>query len=310
MNGFTMQQTTFPYICVIIDDASTDGEQEVIRKYLQSYFDLENPLTKQDESDDFVRIFSRHKENMNCYFLVILLKYNHQSIKKAKSPYFLDWIQGVKYVAMCEGDDYWIHPKKLQMQLEFLSRNEDYDLCYTKSKILNTTTNSIEGEIGRPCESFIEMLNGNPIATLNVCYRYEALRHYNKEVRPMERQWMMSDYPQWLYLSANGKLKFFEEVTSVYRKHFGSISRPRDIANKFQFIASTKDIQLFFAKKYLTDNQELEAAVCKIEKQYALSVIFAYKEYGYKGKGLWGIFKSRYLSYNEKMRLIFNLLAQ
>ena len=42
MNGFTMQQTDFPFVCIIVDDASTDGEPEVIQRYLSTYFDLED----------------------------------------------------------------------------------------------------------------------------------------------------------------------------------------------------------------------------------------------------------------------------
>ena len=41
MNGFTMQQTNFPYVCCIVDDASTDGEQQVIIEYIKEYFDIE-----------------------------------------------------------------------------------------------------------------------------------------------------------------------------------------------------------------------------------------------------------------------------
>ena len=49
MNGFTIQQTNFPYVCTIVDDASTDGEQEVIRQYLQEHFDLEDKSVVRNE---------------------------------------------------------------------------------------------------------------------------------------------------------------------------------------------------------------------------------------------------------------------
>ena len=49
LNGFTMQQTTFPFVCTIIDDASTDGEQEVIKSYLKEHFDLEDKATVRNE---------------------------------------------------------------------------------------------------------------------------------------------------------------------------------------------------------------------------------------------------------------------
>ena len=76
MDGFTMQKTTFPYLCVIIDDASTDGEPEVIRHYLQDHFELDDTsLTQHDETEDYERFYSRHKENNYCFFLVVLLKY-------------------------------------------------------------------------------------------------------------------------------------------------------------------------------------------------------------------------------------------
>ena len=59
LNGFTMQQTTFPYVCCIIDDASTDGEQEVIRNYLNEHFDLEDKMiARHEETDDYVLTFA------------------------------------------------------------------------------------------------------------------------------------------------------------------------------------------------------------------------------------------------------------
>lgn len=131
MNGFTMQETTFPYVCTIIDDASTDGEQEVIRKYLQEYFDLEDKtMVTNEETDDYVLLFAQHKANKNCYFAVLFLKYNHFSIKKSKHPYIKEWTDAVKYIAYCEGDDYWLDKNKLQRQVDFLEAHPDYTLFF------------------------------------------------------------------------------------------------------------------------------------------------------------------------------------
>ena len=80
MDGFCMQQTSFPFVCLIMDDASTDGEPEVIKQYLNDHFDTE--WTK--ETDDYHLTLARHQENKNCYFAVYLLKYNHYSIKKLR----------------------------------------------------------------------------------------------------------------------------------------------------------------------------------------------------------------------------------
>ena len=76
MNGFTMQNTDFPFVCAIVDDASTDGEQEVIKNYLNEHFDLEDKVVaRHEETDDYVLTFARHKTNLNCYFAVSGLQY-------------------------------------------------------------------------------------------------------------------------------------------------------------------------------------------------------------------------------------------
>ena len=129
MNGFTMQQTDFPFVCVVIDDASTDGEPNVIRRYLETYFDLEdNSITRIGETEDYTLTYARHKTNRNCFFAVILLKYNHYR-KKSKRPYLKEWSESVEYIAMCEGDDYWTDPLKLQKQVCFLNDNPQYVIC-------------------------------------------------------------------------------------------------------------------------------------------------------------------------------------
>ena len=130
MNGFTMQETDFPFVCAIIDDASTDGEQEVIKSYLNEHFDLEDrKVVRREETDDYVLTFARHKTNLNCYFAVLFLKYNHYSLKKTKAQYLAQWQNNAKYIAICEGDDYWIDPCKIQRQIQFLEDNIDFNLC-------------------------------------------------------------------------------------------------------------------------------------------------------------------------------------
>lgn len=131
MNSFCMQKTSFPFVAVIEDDASTDGEPKVIKQYLQEHFDLEDKaIVRNEETDDYILTFARHKENHKCFFAVYLLKYNHKSIGKAKEHYFKDFIGRAKYVSYCEGDDYWTDPNKLQMQVDFLESHPEYSMCF------------------------------------------------------------------------------------------------------------------------------------------------------------------------------------
>ena len=128
LGGFTMQQTEFPYVCIVIDDASTDGEPEILRKYFSDNFE---PLSS-DETDDYVRTYGRHKVNRNCYFVVIYLKYNHYSIKKPKQPYYAEYESSAKYIALCEGDDYWIDAEKLQKQSDALENHPECTICFNR----------------------------------------------------------------------------------------------------------------------------------------------------------------------------------
>lgn len=119
LDGFVMQQTRFPYVCLIFDDASTDGEQEVIRTYLDEHFDRQDESAFEKETDYGQVLFSRHKSNRNCYFAVFLLKENHYSQRKDKLAYYRGWLD-FDYFALCEGDDYWTDPFKLQKQLDYM----------------------------------------------------------------------------------------------------------------------------------------------------------------------------------------------
>ena len=136
LNGFVMQQTNFPFVCTIVDDASTDGEQEVIKKYVQDNFDLQDASVAYEKDTDYGHvIFAQHKTNKNCVFAVILLKETHYSQKNSKAPYLTEWLD-TKYIALCEGDDYWTDPLKLQRQVDFLEANVDYSLCFHKVSIV------------------------------------------------------------------------------------------------------------------------------------------------------------------------------
>ena len=136
MDGFVMQQTNFPFVCVIADDASTDGEQEVIKQYVNQYFDFQNTEVAYEKNMDYGQVFyAQHKTNKNCYFAVILLKENHYSQGKSRDPYITEW-DNIKYITYCEGDDFWIDPLRLQKQVDFLESHSDYNLVCHNWNIL------------------------------------------------------------------------------------------------------------------------------------------------------------------------------
>lgn len=102
LDGFIMQTTNFPIEMLIHDDASTDGTQDIIREYEKKYPDMIKPIYQ--------------TENQYSKGIEINLVYN---FPRAKG----------KYIAFCEGDDYWTDPLKLQKQYDFMESHPNYVLC-------------------------------------------------------------------------------------------------------------------------------------------------------------------------------------
>ena len=219
MNGFTMQETTFPFVCTIIDDASTDGEQEVIKEYLQDNFDLgDKSVVRNEETDDYVLTFARHKTNQNCYFVVIYLKYNHRSIRKSKNPYIQDWID-TKYIAFCEGDDYWIDPYKLQKQLDVMEASPLYSMCF---HAINKLRDGVvvghdvhyRKEIDVSAERIISY-GGSFCATASIFVKSNIY----KEMPLFRKIANVGDYPLQVLAAYRGKIHYMPQIMGCYRVH-------------------------------------------------------------------------------------------
>lgn len=147
MNSFVMQKTDFPFVTTIVDDASTDNAQQVITSYFEQYFDREEERVSFQEETGYGKVFfARHYLNKNCFFAIVLLKENHFSQKKSKFPYLSRWVDDAKYIALCEGDDYWTDSLKLQTQVAFLEEHEEYSLCCHRYKIYNQNNDTWEDD--------------------------------------------------------------------------------------------------------------------------------------------------------------------
>ena len=147
LNGFCIQNTTFPFVCVIIDDASTDGEGELIKEYVSEHFDIKNgDVFNSVDTEDFFFTFAQHKINKNCYFAVYLLRYNHYQLKQPKARYYQECHKRSKYIAICEGDDYWISPDKLERQVSFLDNDSDYTMTCHRVQLYSVRKERMVGE--------------------------------------------------------------------------------------------------------------------------------------------------------------------
>lgn len=250
LNGFVMQQTNFPYVVMVVDDASTDGEQEVIRKFVSEQFDINDTSVAYEKETDYAHItYAQHKTNKNCYIAVLYLKENHYSQRKTKMPYLAEWRDHVKYEALCEGDDYWIHPQKLQMQVDFLEENEEYVMCHTDFNLSNgkyRNHNVYTTESGNYFPGSI--IYGNlQVGTLTVIYRKDVYDELPKLW--IGKGWPMGDAPLWIEFSLVGKIKYLTDVTANYRTLPNSASHGT-LDKEIAFTNANIECRKFYANQY------------------------------------------------------------
>lgn len=258
MNGFARQETKVPFICSIVDDASPDGTVQVIDQYLEQHFtqDVEGAF---EEEREYGRVtLACHRENSNCWFLVIRLKENHYSKNKDKRPYYAEWYETAKYIAICEGDDYWIDSSKLETQYQFLEKNNEYNLIYSRVYVYNQTLGKVTGIHGRVRKTLYDrMMKGCFIPTCTILYRKRDVENYEKDIRPSEHHWRMGDIPLFLYLGTKGYGKMQKQITTNYRLLTESASHSKDVSKVVAQSESTRDVFLFFANKYFPDDQRM-----------------------------------------------------
>ena len=270
MNGFCMQQTTFPFVAVIIDDASTDGEQKVIKSYLQTHFDMQNACRW--ETEDAYYIQTQHIENENCTFVVVLLKYNFFQIRKAKLPLFSKWRNAAKYIAICEGDDYWTKPDKLQQQIDLLETDK-YGLVYTQASIYHENIQKMDGIWGKIANAENILFESSPIPTLTACFRKDLYLNYLSS-RKNAPKWVLGDVPLWLFFINNSKIHFISQVTGVYRSLDESTSHSNDFYKRVHFVNGAYVCRQYYAEKYFDKKMARKVALVRIKHLQNLSFQF------------------------------------
>lgn len=219
LEGFLMQETDFDYEIIVHDDASIDGTRETLLAYADKYpnkFKL--ILQKENQWSQGVRgIFARF------------------TFPEAKG----------KYIALCEGDDYWTDPLKLQKQVDLLEQNHDCSICFTDLNIfLDSETRLVKRNLFLEIKE--EKLDIYSLAKRHYIYTPTVLIRWKKETFP---EWMMDNIGGdttifLLHLEDGSKAIFLNETTTVYREHSGGLFSGR---NKFSF-SKRKNIEIEITK--------------------------------------------------------------
>lgn len=216
--GFVMQKTTFPIEILVHDDASTDYSADIIREYTAKYPDIFKPIYQTE---------NQYSKGVDVYSI---------NANRAKG----------KYIAVCEGDDYWTDSMKLQKQVEFLEENEDVGLVATDYSIcegFKLTDKVFSCDLDEI--SFDDFLFYNRIGTLTVCYRKKVVADYVLPYKNLR----MGDYPLWLYISSKSKIRYIHCNTACYRILNNSVSHPIDPIKKWLFEFDLIRIKDYYAAK-------------------------------------------------------------
>ena len=200
LDSFLMQQTNFDFEILIHDDASRDETAKILHEYKSKYPDIIELLIQKE----------------NQYFT------EKDYIKTFISPF----IKG-QYVALCEGDDYWTDPLKLQKQVDFLDAHPECSICFHPVKVVWEDKSQKDRIFPTPSFRFRkkittlqDLLKHNYIQTNSVVYRW---RFHKDSLNLIPDDILPGDYFLHLLHAQTGKIGFIDDVMAVYRKHAGGL---------------------------------------------------------------------------------------
>lgn len=199
LQGMVNQKTDFDYEIIVHDDASTDGTADIVRRYQQKYPDKVKPIFQQ--------------ENQRSKGVVIM------------NRIFTDVAKG-KYIALCEGDDYWIDDYKLQKQIDYMETHPGCTLCFHDVKRRNMRTGLIidtwhwnmkvyQIYRGEGIYSGEETIKLKAVPTASMLFRRKDMP-YPEDLRSDKAG--MGDTIITMYLGTKGYSYCMQDTMAVYRK--------------------------------------------------------------------------------------------
>lgn len=241
IEGVLMQQTNFEYELIISNDGSTDQTHQVI-----------NECVANDPKSERIKYFNQQKNlGMQPNFIFALKKCNG------------------KYIALCEGDDYWTDPLKLQKQVNYISNSENCNLVFTDVQLLGEAEYKFYdnwANITRDKYEFKDLVEKNVITTCTVLFRNPA---NNKELVNWLKLFKIGDYPLYLFLLRSGFAFYLKDITAVYRQHTGGIFSLKGISN---LIDANIEVLETIEKRELTKRELFYVRRSLVEWYYAKAV--------------------------------------
>ena len=222
LDGFVMQKTDFPFEAIVHDDCSTDGSASIIKEYADKYPTIIKPIFEKE----------------NQYSKIGFSGINNIMLNQSKG----------KYIASCEGDDYWTDPFKLQKQVDYMEAHPECGLVWAKASIFYQATGAFKGISGSNMAGYYDMFIHYGISPLTSMYRRSSVEGYAEFVKG--QNWLLGDSPLFLYIAHDNDIHFMDEVVGVYRILKNSASHHTSYEKNVAFQNSTFDVVKFFCEKY------------------------------------------------------------
>lgn len=280
LEGFISQETSFEFEVIVHDDASTDNSASIIKEYAEKYPTIIKP--------------------------VFQIENKYSTGIKVADKYVFPLMKG-EYIALCEGDDYWSDPHKLQKQVDFLDSHQEYVACVHNTLKLDMWhgTSEIMYNRGKDCD----LLFKDTVSGGSSCYHTSSLM-YRRSIREsfpnyMKKSWLVGDYPMAMFLTTIGKVRYLNDVMSVYR--FGTeFSYTRTFGSSSKKMAKVYSdlIELLREIDYETHGQYHKDIVPKIleNKYYLAEIEGRYKDL--RVDPLYEIYKKKGFKYKMRSYLL------
>lgn len=226
------QKTNYTFEIIIGEDASPiDSTRQVCESYSNKFPNLIRLLPKEANKGIL-------KNYLDC-------------IKEASG----------KYIATCAGDDWWNNPDKLQLQVDFLEKNNDYGVVYTNFSSINLDSRQFIKFANNPKDTsyypsgyiYRELLLGNRISACTVIFKRKLFLENVDLLSYKSMNFYMEDYPMWLEFANHTKFKYLSVPTSTYTISNGSLSNHEKLKKIEEFEENCHLIRIHFIRKYPID---------------------------------------------------------
>ena len=244
LDGFVMQKTSFAFEAIVHDDASTDNSAAIIREYAEKYPDIIKPIYETENQ------YSKHDGSLR------------RIMDSAISP-------SSKYLAICEGDDYWTDPLKLQKQYDIMEKHPDCTICF--NRVQAVYEDGITPEFMIPsiksalCSGYIQLDNlikeefdlGRWCFQTSSFFVTKAISNgyitFKKENLP---SFPYGDLPLIMFALTEGMGYFIDETMGCYRRFSGGFcsslqaNREKKIKTGYQVIKGCEEFDKYTNCKY------------------------------------------------------------